>query len=530
MDTELQKNLIQRVAVGDIFRRKARELGDKEAVIERRGKTEFRITFGQLNDRINQFARALRARGFKQGDRIGFLCLNSHEFLTAIYGCAKGGFVGVPVNPALNPRDVAYVINHAECVALVVDDQLYPLSQGLAEHLGGIRLFVGINATGQALPEGYENFTAMLDGESAEEVEDVVIDDRDMFEILYTSGTTSAPKGVMVPHVAAFIMSLTNALEFKVDRDAVGTTLLPLFHCAQQTFTNTFLHVGGKTVIYRGFDPAYMLESIEKDRVTLSFLLPAMYRALLDLNKQRPTDFSSLRGCLYAMAPMDGRTLKEGIETFDAEFFLGTGQTECFPSTNTFRGEWQLKKLGNYWGESAITLDTGVMDDNGNLLPPGQVGEIVWRGPGTMLGYYKNEEATAESRAFGWHHSGDLGFYDEDGLLVFVDRKKDMIKTGGENVPSVKVERVILGDPRVASAAVVGLPHERWTEAVTAVVVPAEGQELTEQDVIELCKKELGGFEVPKKVIIAEELPMTSTGKIKKNVVRDQFKDSYSGS
>jgi len=199
---------------------------------------------------------------------------------------------------------------------------------------------------------------------------------------------------------------------------------------------------------------------------------------------------------------------------------LGTGQTECFPATNVFEASQHLDKSGNYWGLSTVALDTCVMDDNGNILPPGEVGEIVWRGPGVMEGYYKDEEATVESRKFGWHHSGDLGSFDEDGQLLFVDRKKDMIKTGGENVASIKVELAILGDHRVDQVAVVGLPDERWIEAVTAFVIPMKGSQITEQDIIQLCKRELGKFEVPKKVIFMDSLPVTSTGKVRKNILR----------
>ena len=527
LSSELEKNLIQRVAVGDIFRRRASADPDREATSEQRGELSIRLTYKELNNRLNQFARALRERGFVKGDRIGLLGLNSTEYLIALYGCAKGGYVAVPINPGLNPKDIGYIINHAEVCALVVDDILFPLMDALGDAIPGIRFKCAILYTGAHLPPGYEEFNAMIQGASADEVEDVIIEDRDPFEILYTSGTTSNPKGVLISHLSVFIMSLSNSIEIKVGLGAIGTTLMPAFHCAQQTFSTTFFHVGGKTVILRGFDPALMLETIHREKIDVMFALPAMYRAMLDHPRVKEVDVSSMQRCVYAMAPMDQRTLEEGIEVFDAEFFLGTGQTECFPSTNSFRGEFQLTKKGNYWGESASTLDTAIMDDDGKLLPQGQIGEIVWRGPGTMQGYLKNPEATAESRKFGWHHSGDLGYFDEDNLLVFVDRKKDMIKTGGENVPSVKVERTLLADPRIAAAAVVGLPNERWVEAVTAFVVAAPGEELKEEDVILRAKGELGGFEVPKKVVIVKELPMTSTGKIKKNVIRDDYQELY---
>jgi long-chain acyl-CoA synthetase len=179
-------------------------------------------------------------------------------------------------------------------------------------------------------------------------------------------------------------------------------------------------------------------------------------------------------------------------------------------------------------GESALTHDTAIMDDDGRILPHGEVGEIVWRGPNVMIEYAQNPEATEEARKFGWHHSGDLGMFDEDGLLQFVDRKKDMVKSGGENVATIKVERLILGDPRVEEVAVLGLPHERWIEAVTAFVVCKEGVKLTEDDVITMCKQELAVFEVPKKVVFVEELPRTSTGKLEKFKIKTQYEDLFS--
>jgi long-chain acyl-CoA synthetase len=300
-----------------------------------------------------------------------------------------------------------------------------------------------------------------------------------------------------------------------------------MFHCAQQTFALSALHLGGKVVIFRAFDPGLLLDAIERERIQMMLCLPAMYRAMLDHPKIKSVDLSSLKTSVYAMTPMDRRTLEEAIETFGADFLLGTGQTEFFPSTNTFRSEWQLKKMGNYWGESALTLDTAIMDSGGDLLPQGETCEIVWRGPAVMNCYLKNEEATVESRAFGWHHSGDLGYFDEDNLLVFVDRKKDMIKTGGENVPSIKVERALLSDHRIMSAAVVGLPHPHWTEAVTAFVVKQENADLDEQDVIDLCKRELGKFEIPKRVVFIDEMPLTSTGKIRKNILRENNTKIY---
>lgn len=528
MLTDLQNNLIGRVAIGDIFRRRALASPNKEAIVEKRDDVYIRYTFKEFNCELNRFVRAARSLGLEKGDRIALLGPNSVEYLIALYGCAKGGFVAVPINPGLALDDIIYILEHAEVRALVADDALQPIVDRIVGETPTVKHFIVMPVTQQqSTAAPFINFKEFIQGQVDDEVEDVIISDGDTFEILYTSGTTANPKGVMITHLAVFIMSLTNLIEWKVFREHVGTTLMPVFHCAQQTFTTSYAHVGAKTVVFRGFDPTVMLEAIEREKIGVIFCLPAMYRAMIDHPRLKEFDLSSLDRCIYAMTPMDKRTLERAIEAFGADFMLATGQTEFFPSTNTFRPEWQLIKQGNYWGDSALTVDTAVMDESGKLLPPGQTGEIVWRGPAMMKGYLKNPQATEESRGYSWHHSGDLGYVDEDGLLVFVDRKKDMIKTGGENVPSIKVERVILGDPRVEAVAVIGLPHDRWVEAVTAFVKPKSGADLKEEDIIGLCKKELGGFEVPKKVVLVDDLPKTSTGKLQKHVLRRNYQSLY---
>jgi long-chain acyl-CoA synthetase len=303
--------------------------------------------------------------------------------------------------------------------------------------------------------------------------------------------------------------------------------MMPLFHCAQHAMTASALNVGGTSVVLRGFDPVDYFATVAREKITWMFGLPMMYRTMLDHPEAANYDLSSLRYCLYAMAPMDEGTLRRAIDRFGARFGLGTGQTEMYPGTMFFKPEEQLRRFGPYWGISSLIVDTAIMDDDGNLLPPGQAGEIVHRGPTVMEGYWKNEEATEQARKFGWHHTGDLGVIDPDGQLIFVDRKKDMIKTGGENVPSIKVESVILNEPRIANAAVVGLPHARWGEAVTAFVAAKPETVITEEEIIDHCKQQLAGFEVPKAVVILDQFPLTATGKIQKNVLRQMYSEHY---
>jgi long-chain acyl-CoA synthetase len=303
---------------------------------------------------------------------------------------------------------------------------------------------------------------------------------------------------------------------------------MPLFHGAQQACSTPFFLVGARTVLFRTlFDITEILAAIQREKISFVFVLPMIWRAMLDHPNLKDYDVSSVERAMYAMTPMDQRTLEQMFKVFTKNLYLATGRTEFFPSSENFKPEWQTKKKGNYWGEPAITVETAIMDDNGNILPRGEVGEIVRRGPAHLIEYLKDPKATDETSKYGWDHSEDIGYFDEDGLLVFVDRKKDMIKTGGENVPSIKVEQVLLADARVQSAAIVGLPHERWIEAITAFIVRKPGAELTEQDVIRWCKERLGGFEVPKKVVFLDQLPMTSTGKIQKNVIKQKYADLY---
>ena len=522
MNSALEKNIIQRVALGDIFRRRAANSPDAPAVKDYKSGTPELLTFAQLNQAMNRFASAARAQGLSKGDRMAILGLNSAQYLIALYGCAKAGITAVPINPGISPEDIIYVLNHCEAGGLVTDSMLVPLVDKVKEHLPRVTTKICIPTGDEAVSDDYLLFNDFLEKGSPQEIQDVIIEDRDIFEILYTSGTTGKPKGVKITHLGVYISALSTAIEFGLRPGYSSTMMLPIFHCAQQAVSLATLNVGGMVAAIRQFDPTAVLNIMEKDQLNLTFGLPIMYRAMVHHPGVQDRDWQQLKACIFARAPMDGPALNAGIDIFKADFLLGTGQTECFPPTNMFHASNFPEKKGNYWGTSNLALDTAVMDDHGNLLGPGDVGEIVWRGPVVMAEYYKDEEATAQSRAFGWHHSGDLGSFDEDGQLLFVDRKKDMIKTGGENVASIKVERAILADTRVEQAAVVGLPDERWVEAVTAFVVPVKDSGLTEEDIIAHCKAELGNFEVPKRVYLMEALPVTATGKVRKNILREK--------
>lgn len=528
MLTELERNLAQRYTVADMFRRNARHAPEKVALVEKRGEKAFRLTYRQLNEKINQFARGLRSLGYRRGDRIAVLGLNSWEFLIAVFGCARGGFVVVPLNPGMGPKDLVYMINHSESRALVADDIFSPYIDGMREQCGDVKDYIAMPVSGSDFSDYFLPFEPFLEEQAGEEVEEIIWE-RDAFGIYYTSGTTSRPKGTVVSHLAMLMMTMTNMMEMGLQRGLTIGMVLPAFHAAQHGANTAAFMAEGKVVVFRAFDPEALLEAIEEERIQHLLLLPILWRALLECPRREEFDCSSLTYGLYGMAPMDRPTLEGLIHTFTQNFSLGTGQTEFIPSSENFKKEWQLVKKGNYWGEPAITVETAIMDEAGNMLPQGEIGEIVRRGPGTLTEYLKNPEATAEKMKYGWAHSEDIGYFDEDGLLVFVDRKKDMIKTGGENVPSVKVEQVVLSHPAVSEVAAVGLPHERWSEAITAFVVPRQGVEVTEREIIDFCKEELGRFEVPKKVVFLDAMPKTSSGKIRKNLLKEEHQGLYLG-
>jgi acyl-CoA synthetase (AMP-forming)/AMP-acid ligase II len=300
-----------------------------------------------------------------------------------------------------------------------------------------------------------------------------------------------------------------------------------VYHSAPNTHAIFSFRAGASIHVMPRFDPERLLELIERERITQVFGLPMMYRAALDHAAFSGRDVSSLRRAVYAMAPMPDELIRRCMAEFGCDFALLFGQTEMSPCTTLFRPEHQLSHIGAV-GTPLTGVQVAIMGPGGELLPAGEQGEIVYRGPSTMAEYLKNPDATDEAFAHGWFHSGDVGRFGPDGVLWFADRYKDVIKTGGENVASIEVEKAVYAaDPRVAEVVVVGLPHERWSEAVTAVVVPKPGETIDPDALIRSVRERLDGYKVPKSVIVVGELPRTSTGKVQKNVVRDRYAAHY---
>ncbi|WP_174811761.1 class I adenylate-forming enzyme family protein [Salinadaptatus halalkaliphilus] len=520
-DGALRDRRITRVTAGDIVRRAGNRRPDKDAFVV--PATDERVSFAAFDERVTRAANAFLESGLSPRDRLAIVAANSLEFLEAYFGALKAGLVVVPINPEITADDIGYELDHAAVDALVVEDTFYPKLETVLGDRDLEALAVIEWSGDQSVPA--PEFRAVTSEYDAAEPA-VELEGSDLAQIMYTSGTTSRPKGVRLPHRALHAGSINNVVGGEVSRNDVKCGLLPMFHCAMLSQVKAVLHVSARMVILRGFESDQFLECVERYDVTDVTLLPSMYTELLARDDIRDRDLSSLRRCTYAMTPIGNETLAECIEVFDAEFSLGSGQTEAYPPTCTYHPEWQLEKEGNYWGTALPNTDIAIMDDDGQLLPDGEVGEIVYRGPNVMDGYLEDKARTREAFAHGWFHSGDMGYFDEDGLLKFVDRKKDMIKSGGENVSTQKVESTLLDHPDIDEVAVVGLPHERWGEAVTAFAV-SHGDDPDPDDVLEYARDNLAGFEAPKAVELLEELPQTATSKVRKHVVSEEYEDYY---
>ncbi len=526
-DLVLQRNLISRVNVGDLLVRSAARAPNSLAVVD----GERRLTYRALNERVNRVANGLAALGYRRGDALALMSGNCAEFLVVYFACAKLGLVCVPINLFWRFKELAYVLGHAAVKGVAVEGALgEQLATGLddAASLRDIIVFGGDLA---GVPPSQRQVTlADLERDASPAEPEAVVEDRDPISYLYTSGTTSAPKAVVSSHLAVYLESLGVALDTRMTANDRATALMPLFHTAQLNVIATpAIAVGATLFIQRGFDAERLLDLIAAERLTVVFALPMMYRAMLENLAQRSRDVASLRLAIYAMAPMPTHELKNAMEMFGCDFALMFGQTEMNPLATYFRPEHQLSHPGAV-GTPSVNVQVAIMDASGRFLPEGQAGEIVYRSPQALSGYLRDEAATGAAFAHGWFHSGDCGRFDADGILWFEDRFKDVIKTGGENVASIEVEKAVYAaDPRVQETAVVGLPHDRWDEAVTAVVVLKPGETLAEDELMTKIRSNLSSFKCPKRILFVEAMPKTATGKIQKAKLREQFAGTYRG-
>jgi fatty-acyl-CoA synthase len=519
--------------LGDLPRRTARRSPDKIAVID----GETRLTFAELDAAVDRVAAALHARGLAARDRLALLCHNSWQFVVLDFACARAGVVLVPVNFMLGADEIAFILDHSGAEAFVVEDALLPVAvEALAASTGHVttravvRLGTGEAADDRAddWADDWEDLQEWLDHEGTPRP--VLLDDDDPVRMMFTSGTESRPKGALLSSRSLMWQYVSCVVDGQMSADDIELHTMPLYHCAQlDCFLGVDVYLGATSIILPAPEPGAILRAIEEHGVTKFFAPPTIWIGLLRHPDFDSADLSSLRKGYYGASPMPVAVLEEMRRRLpDVDLWNFYGQTEMAPLATILGPEEQLTHPGSA-GRASLNVETRIVDDQDETVAAGTVGEIVHRSPHATLGYYLDPEKTTEAFRGGWFHSGDLGYLDDGGRLYVVDRKKDMIKSGGENVASREVEEAIYQLDGVAEVAVFGVDHPRWVEAVAAVVVPKAGASLTAEAVIEHTRSVLAGFKTPKYVVVVDALPKNPSGKILKRQLREEHADLAAG-
>lgn len=520
-------NKITRWVVADLLKRSAYRYPEKTALIY----NDLSYTYTELDAECNRFANALLAAGLQRYDRVAILAHNTAHHVITWFGAAKAGGIYLAINYMLKGKDISFCINHSESKFFVVEDTLYDLVKDVLGDMPGVKTLIWSDqGAGLPAPENFLSFDSWYQKHPADEP-DVDLYIEDPVQMTYTSGTETLPKGVLLSSQSLLSQYMSCIVDGEYTTADVSINALPIFHCAQRdVFMNPVFWVGGTNVLLFAADPKKIMETIVKYKATLFFAPPTVWIALLRHPDFDSYDLSSVQKGYYGASIMPVEVLKEIFRRMPGckRFYNYYGQTELSPYHTMLKPAYMITKPGSA-GQGGLNMETALLDDEGSeITEAGVAGEICGRGPHAMLMYFRDREKTENTFAYGWFHSGDIGIMDEDRFITVADRKKDMVKSGGENVATREVEEVIYQDPRVSEVAVVGLPHDKWVEAVTAIVVPKEGQQIREEELADLCRKNLAIFKVPKGFVFIEALPKNPSGKILKRDLRKQFESFYS--
>jgi fatty-acyl-CoA synthase len=491
-----------------------------------------RFTYTQFAERTARLAGALRQAGIKPGDRVAFLSTNCHRLLEAYYGVLEAGAVLLPLNIRLAPSELAYILDEAGATILFVEKQFLGAVDSFRKDIPSVRIFCQLDGAPEAPWLAPHNYESLLDAATPYRSDINSIDENALAEIFYTSGTSANPKGVMLTHRNLYLHALHVCLAFQIENGAIELHTIPLFHANGWGIAHFLTLLGGKHVMIQRFDSKEVFRLIEKERVQACSLVPIMATALVNCPERRNYDLSSLRRIVIGGAASSPTLIREVEEQLGCECYSGYGLTETCPALSLSPTKPELNWEGEqrYAGQAmtgyAIPgVEMRVVDLNDEDVPAdGKViGEIIVRGDGVMQGYWRQPEASAEALRGGWFHTGDMATLNEDGYFLIVDRKKDIIVTGGENVSSLEVEKAILAHPAVLEAAVIPVPDEKWGEVPRALVVLKPGAAATESDLIEFCRSRLAHYKCPRSFDFVASLPKTATGKILKKHLRKEY-------
>jgi fatty-acyl-CoA synthase len=487
-----------------------------------------KMTFKEWNERSCRLANALAKMGVKKGDRFAILAYNCVEWMEIYAAAAKGGQITVPIMFRLAPPEMEYVINHSECKAFFVAKDFVQTVNSFRNKLSTIPPENFVYWGDDKAPEGYQHYESVI-AEASPAEPDVIVDADDAWNLMYTSGTTGKPKGVIRTHEGNLGQYLLSDLNTGVRPDDCVMLVMPMCHINSIFYSFAYTYASARVFVYNmvSFDPLDLLKTIEKEKVTFTSLVPTHYIMMLSLPDEvkKKIDVSSIRQLLISSAPARKDTKMAIMDYFkNSELWEAYGSTEAGLVT-LLRPEEQFKKLGSIGREIWGTDRIKILDENGKEVPRGQVGELYSRTASIFKEYWKDPEKTKSVFQGEWFSAGDMAYQDEDGYFVLVDRKANMIITGGENVFPSEVENLLGSHPSVKYVAVIGIPHEKWGEAIKAVVTLHQGKTVTEKELIDHCRGKIASYKIPKSIdfIKDEEMPMTPTGKILHRILREKY-------
>ncbi len=507
--------------IATVIERWADRYPDREALVC----GDRRATYQEFEQRVERAAGIVANLNIAKGDRVAMLMDNSIEFLEVYFALSRLGVWCVPLNTRLTTDELTYFLNHSQATGVVYDIAHEPAIRSCAPRCRALVHFISVG--GWEWREALDYDTAAPAGGTATGLGANEADLDDVQAIMYTSGSTSQPKGAMLTNANWLWNAMVMNTTLSPENLRVNACAVPLFHTAGVQ-TNTFptLSVGGKVVVIPtagGFDAAVLARAIATEKVRFVYMAPTMWTAVSKLENLDNYDFESLSLPLASGGVVPGTTVRRLGEVLKEPLLYAYGLTEAAPLVSVLTRDDAMKYPGSV-GKPVITVDVRIVDDDDREVPVGDVGEIIVSGPNVFRGYFNNPDATSQGLRDGWLHTGDLGRFDDDRALYFVDRKKDMIKSGGQNVYAAEVEEVLTQHSDVMQAAIIGLPDEKWSEVVTAIVVLRPGSATGQRELIEHCRARMASYKKPQRMIFVEELPTLATGKVDKVTLRRIYK------
>ncbi|MFE4523755.1 long-chain fatty acid--CoA ligase [Cytobacillus firmus] len=478
-----------------------------------------RITYKELNERVSALSQGLLSLGIEKGDRVGVLLYNCSEFLEIIFAVNRIGAIFLPLNYRLAPDELAYILKNAGAKAIISEEAFLESINCINEDLNELKHYISLEVKDDPTWKSYPHLVEVNMGV---QIPDMEVDLNDLHRLMYTSGTTSRPKGVKISYENLYWKNIGHIWNFNIGSEDKTLIVGPLYHVGGLDLPATgVLHRGGSVVILRKFNPVEVLKTIETEKPTNVWMAPAMVNMLLQYEKAQEYNLDSIRFIIAGGERMPEPLIEKIQALFKNAWFCDAyGLTETVSGDTFLPRSKTFEKLGSV-GKPCMHLEMKIVNDEGIKVQEGEIGEIVFRGPKVTKGYWNNEEATQKAIRNGWFHTGDMGYLDKDEYLYITDRKKDMIVSGGENIASLEVERVLYENPKVLEAAVIGIPHQKWGEVPKAYIVLKDGLTVTETELLTFCRSKLAKYKVPYEIEFIDELPRNPSGKVLKRELRE---------